>query len=318
MSSGSSAGCDPYIVVCIPAFNEAKNIGTVVRAATAYADKVLVCDDGSSDFTGEKAAEAGAAVIKHPVNRGYGAAIKTLFRAAKEEGADIMVTLDSDGQHNPDQIPLIIKPILDEGHDVVIGSRFINNEDSKKVPAYRSFGIKAITKLMQLTSHRNLTDAQSGFRAYSKNALEKIDLTEEGMAVSTEILMRAGQTNLHVKEVPISVRYDVEDASTHNPILHGVGIVLTIIKFLSVYHPLSFYGLPGIGFLIVAGIYVTWALDIFSATRYVSTNMILVAVGSAVIGVMLLLTAVILYTISALLREKVERKLGRISDAATP
>ncbi|MGH9877870.1 MAG: glycosyltransferase family 2 protein [Nitrososphaerales archaeon] len=316
MSSDSNEGRDPYIVVCIPAFNEAKNIGSVVRAATAYADKVIVCDDGSSDFTGKRAAEAGATVIKHLVNRGYGAAIKTLFHAAKKQGGDITITLDSDGQHNPDQIPLIIKPILEEGYDIVVGSRFLNGEDREKVPAYRSFGIRAITKLAQMTYHKNLTDAQSGFRAYSKNALSKIDLTEEGMAVSTEILMRAGQANLHIKEVPVSVRYDVEDASTHNPILHGVGIVLTIIKFLSIYHPLSFYGLPGIGFLIVAGFYVTWALDLFSATRYVSTNMILIAVGSAVIGVMLLLTAVILYTISALLREKVERKLGRITDAA--
>lgn len=314
--SDSVTDGDPYIIVCVPAYNEAKNIANIVMAAKAHANEVVVCDDGSSDYTDEKAAEAGATVIKHPVNRGYGAAIKTLFRAAKERGADIMVTLDSDGQHNPGHIPLMTRPILDEGYDVVIGSRFLNNEDRNKVPAYRSFGIKAITKLMQITSNRHLTDAQSGFRAYSKNALSKIDLTEEGMAVSTEILMRAGQSNLHIKEVPISVRYDVDDASTHNPILHGVGIVLTIIRFLSVYHPLSFYGLPGIGFLILSGIYVNWALDIFSTTRYVSTNMILIAVGSAVIGVMLLLTAMVLYTISALLREKVERKLGRITDAA--
>jgi glycosyltransferase involved in cell wall biosynthesis len=303
-------------VVCIPAFNEAKNIGKVVRAATAYADKVIVCDDGSSDYTGARAAEAGATVIKHPVNRGYGAAIKTLFRAAKDQDADIMVTLDSDGQHDPDQIPLIIKPILEEGFDVAVGSRFLKTEDRKKVPAYRSFGIRAITRLARMTYQKNLTDAQSGFRAYSRKALSKIDLTEEGMAISTEILMRAGQNHLLIKEVPVSVRYDVESASTHNPVLHGLGIVLTIIRFLSIYHPLSFYGLPGIAFLIVSGIYVNWALDLFSSTRYVSTNMILIAVGSAVIGTMLLLTAVMLYTISALLREKVERRLGRITDSA--
>jgi glycosyltransferase involved in cell wall biosynthesis len=309
-------GGAPYTVVCIPAFNEAKSIGSIVKAAKAHADEVIVCDDGSSDFTYEKAAEAGATVIKHPVNRGYGAAIKTLFRAAKEKGVDVMVTIDSDGQHNPDQIPAVVKPILEGGYDVVIGSRFMNSEDSKKVPAYRSFGIKAITKLAQITSYRNLTDAQSGFRAYSKKALSEIELTEEGMAVSTEILMRAGQKNLLIKDVPISISYDVDDASTHNPVTHGVGIVLTIIKFLSIYHPLSFYGLPGIAFLIIAGIYVTWTLDLFSATRYVSTNMILIAVGSAVIGMMLLVTSLILYTVSALLREKVQRQLDLMTSRA--
>lgn len=128
--------------------------------------------------------------------------------------------------------------------------------------------------------------------------------------------MRAGQKNLLIKDVPISITYEVEDASTHNPIMHGVGIIFSMIRFLSIYHPLSFYGLPGIAFLAVAGLYVTWALDLFSETRYVSTNMILIAVGSAVIGVLLLMTALILYTISALLRERVERQLGRITDAA--
>ena len=151
MPSDRPLGHTPHVVVCIPAYNEAMNIGNVVRAAKAHANEVIVCDDGSSDFTDEKAVEAGATVIRHPVNRGYGGAIKTLFNAAKESGADIMITLDSDGQHNPQQIPAVIDPIIKEGYDVVIGSRFLNAADRTKVPSYRSFGIKAITKLAQMT-----------------------------------------------------------------------------------------------------------------------------------------------------------------------
>lgn len=294
------------VVICIPAYNEEQNIGQIIKQARTYAKQVIVCDDGSADRTADEATRAGALVVKHPFNRGYGAAIKTLFATAKEQDADVMVTIDSDGQHDPEQIPSVIKPILSGETDIVIGSRFLNDRDSKKVPAYRSFGIKTITKLTQMTSYNNkLTDAQSGFRAYSKKALAKIDLVEDGMAVSTEILMRAGQKNLMIKEVPITISYDVDDASTHNPITHGLGVLSTIIKFASLKHPFKFYGLPSIALLAISGYFMITALDLFSSTRYVSTNMIIISIGTAVIGIVLLVTGVILNTFTALLRERI-------------
>src|SRR3989442_6042590 len=296
---------DSRIIVCIPAFNESANIGAIVKTAKLYATEVIVCDDGSSDLTFQEAKAAGATVVRHPFNRGYGTAIKTLFIAAKEKNADVMVTLESDGQHDPNQIPNVVAPILDEGYDIVVGSRFLKEEDRRRAPSYRSFGIKTITKLAQMTSQNNLTDAQSGFRAYSRNAISKIDMIEGGMAVSTEILMRAGQNNLAVKEVPITVRYDIEDASTHNPILQGLGILVSMIRYVSIYHPLAFYGLPGIVIMLVSAFYAVSALDLYSASRYVSTPMVIISVGSAVIGVVLIVTGVILYTMSALLRERI-------------
>lgn len=296
------------IIICIPAFNEGKNIAAIVEKAKAYGTKVVVCDDGSSDNTSEEAKNAGALVVRHPKNKGYGSAIRTLFRVAREMNADIMITLDSDGQHNPDQIPLLLQPVMNESYDIVIGSRFLNKFDRQKVPVYRSIGIKTITKFAQVVSYDSLTDAQSGFRAYNKNALARIDLSEEGMAVSTEILIRAKEDGLSIKEVPVTIRYDVEDASTHNPLHHGMAVISSVVKFISLRHPLAFYGIPGIALLIVAGFFMTSALDMFAKTRFVSTNMIIISIGTAVIGVVLLVTGVILNTLVVLLREGFRRK----------
>ena len=295
------------IIVCIPAYNEAKNVADLIQKAKKYATEVIVCDDGSFDNTDQVARAAGATVIRHPVNRGYGAAINTLFQITKDKSADVMVTLDSDGQHNPEKIPDLLLPILNDGFDIVIGSRFLNKQDGEKVPGYRSLGIKTITRFTQAASYNTLTDAQSGFRAYSRNALNKINLFEEGMAVSTEILLRAKEKFLRIKEVPITVNYNVQRPSTHNPITHGIGVLYSVIQFVSLRHPLAFYGLPGIGLLVVAAVFMSKALELFSASRYISTNLILVSVGTAVVGVVLLATGAILYTITALLK-------GRIND----
>jgi glycosyltransferase involved in cell wall biosynthesis len=294
------------IVVCIPAYNEADRIAEIVNRCLEYATKVIVYDDGSSDNTQEVAMRAGASVIKGVNNRGYGVAIRTLFQLAKEEDVDVMITLDADGQHDPGQINKIIEPVLDQGVDLVIGSRFLNRQDSERVPKYRSFGIKTITRLTQVASYRNITDAQSGFRAYSKRAISKINLYEQGMGVSTEILMRAKEKELLIKEVPVTVEYDMKDTSTHNPLSHGMGVLYTVMQFISLRHPLAFYSLPGIVLLIVAAFYMNNAMELYSATKYISTNMILVSVGTAVVGVVLFATGVILYTLTALLRGRIK------------
>jgi glycosyltransferase involved in cell wall biosynthesis len=296
------------ILVCIPSHNESKTIGQVVLKAKNYATEIIVYDDGSTDNTYDIAKAAGAdSIIRSPVNNGYGVAIRTLFQAAREKDADIMVTIDSDGQHDPEQIPDVVKPIIEEGFDMVIGSRFLSPKDTQKVPRYRSFGIKTITKLAQSASYNNITDSQNGFRAYSKNAFFKLNLFENGMPVSSEILLNAKQKNLSIKEVPITVRYDVEGTSSQNPLLHGAGLVFTLMQFISLRHPLASYGLPGVVLLIIAAVFTNIALDLFSKNGYVSTNLIMVSVGAGVVGAVLLVTSTILYTLTALLR-------GRIKD----
>jgi len=294
------------IIICIPAFNEGKTISDIVNKSKKYANEVIVYDDGSTDDTYEVTKSTGATVIRNPENKGYGVAIRSLFQAAREQDADVMVTLDSDGQHNPDQIPDLVEPILKQGFDLVIGSRFLKRDNKVKVPRYRSFGVKTITKLAQSASYSGISDSQSGFRAYSKNALSKINLFEDGMAVSTEILLRAKEKNLLSTEVPITINYDIKDTSTHNPITHGIGVLYSVFQFISLRHPLAFYGLPGIALLGFAAYFIKHALNLFSETGYVSTNLILVSVGIAVVGVVLLATAAILYTLIALLRGRIK------------
>ncbi|MFB0543624.1 MAG: glycosyltransferase family 2 protein, partial [Candidatus Bathyarchaeia archaeon] len=195
------------IIACIPAFNEEKTIASVVVQARKYVDRVVVCDDGSVDLTGEIAEALGAVVVRHEENMGYGAAIISLFKEARRLCADIAVTLDGDGQHDPRQIPRLVEPLVRNEADIVIGSRFLRREDSSKVPRYRAVGLKMITGLTSNASYDNLTDAQSGFRAYSCRSLEVLMVTEQGMGVSTEILLKANERGLRVVEVPVTISY---------------------------------------------------------------------------------------------------------------
>ncbi len=248
-------------VVGIPAYNEGKTIASMVLKAKRYVDEVIVVDDGSSDDTVELAEEAGAKVIKHEENRGYGASLRTLIHYARDNNKGPLVLVDGDGQHPVDEIPNLLEKILSGEADVTIGSRFLNEKDKKGVPLYRRFGIKILTSLStrSLTFKnaegevKRITDGQSGFRAFSKDALKKINPKETGMGASAEILMEAKDANLDIKEIPISISYE-GDTSTENPLKHGLGVVGSIIRYIETKHCLLTFGVPGlIAFL--AGIY---------------------------------------------------------------
>jgi glycosyltransferase involved in cell wall biosynthesis len=297
------------ILVCIPAYNEEKNIGNIVRKARNHADEVIVCNDGSTDNTAKFALQEGASVINHTKNYGYGKTIRTLFQEALERKADIIVTIDSDGQHDPEQIPIIVEPILKNGFDVVIGSRFIVNKHDVRIPFYRSFGIKTITKFTKQASYKNLTDAQSGFRGYSRHAIETMNLVEDGMQISTEILLRAGSNKLDITEVPVTISYDVENSSTHNFLSHGIGVLFSVIQFISLRHPLIFYGIPGVAVIAMSGYFAYSALELFSSTRYISINLILLSITATITGIILLTTGSILFTIAVMLRKQTKLTL---------
>lgn len=289
----------PKIVVCIPAYNEARAIAEVINKAKPFATRIIVCDDGSVDDTAKVAEELGAEVIRHTTNKGYGAAIRTLFQKAKEENADVMVTLDSDGQHDPDQIPEIIGPVLKQGYDIVIGSRFLNESDKNQVPAYRSFGIKTITSFAKLISYSTITDAQSGFRAYSKKAMAMINITGSGMAVSTEILAKARENDLTITEVPVTIIYEIEDTSTHHPVSHGLGVMAAMVQYAALKHPLLFCGIPGLVFLIIAGFFVGLTVNLYSSEGFFSINMAILAIGLGIFGLILIVAGVAFFIMAS-------------------
>ena len=285
----------------IPAFNEEKNIAKIITKLRKISDSIIVCDDGSSDMTAEIAINLGATVIKHERNKGYGAAINSIFKKAREIDSEILVTFDADGQHKVEDIENVINPIKEDVADIVIGSRFLKNKNN--VPNYRKLGIKVITKVTNASMKEELTDSQSGFRAYNKKVLAEISPSDMGMGISTEILIKASNKNLRLTEVPIEVLYE-GDTSTHNPVSHGTSVLISTIKFTSIEHPLKFYGVPSIIFLSIGLIFTYLAIDFYVEVGRLSTNITIVGAGTSLIGVVLLITAILLYSLVNVVREK--------------
>ena len=290
------------IVIGIPAYNEEKNIAKTVIKLQKLADKIIVCNDGSSDLTGEIAEKLGAIVVNHSKNLGYGAGIRSIFQKARELDTDILVTFDADGQHRIEDIKTVLDPLIKNETDIVIGSRFLNDKDTN-VPKYRKIGIKAITNMTNTASDLDLTDSQSGFRAYNKKVLEEITPSEYGMGVSTEILIKASKKKFKIKEVPIIVLYE-GDTSTHNPVSHGVSVVMSTMKFTSIEHPLKFYGIPGLIFLTIGFFFIVWTIQEFTIHRQIITNISLIGIGSIIMGTMLTMTSIMLYSLVNVVRER--------------
>ena len=288
------------VVIGIPAYNEEKNIAKIIVKLQNIANKIIVCNDGSTDLTSEISNKMGAIVINHPKNLGYGAAIKSLFSKARELDADVLITYDADGQHRIEDINKVLEPIEHNNADIVIGSRFLDKK--MKIPAYRKFGINAITKMSNITTKKKITDSQSGFRAYNKKSLQEIVPSDNGMGVSTEILIKANKKSLRIIEVPIIILYEGE-TSTHNPMSHGISVMLSTMKFISIEHPLKFYGIPGLIFLLTGFIFIIWAIQIYTEYGSVITNITLVGIGATIVAMMFLMTSIILYSLVNVVRE---------------
>ena len=288
------------IFVGMPAFNEEDNIAAIIIKVKKLGYDVIVCNDASNDLTAEISEKLGAILVTHNRNLGYGASIQSLFSKAREVNADILVTFDADGQHRPEDIGKLVQPILDQEADLVIGSRFL--EKTSDIPKYREIGIKALTKLANTSINLKLTDSQSGLRAYSKKAIQSIFPSEDSMGVSTEILIKGDQAGLKIVEVPVIVLYEGE-TSTQNPTIHGIDVATATIKQISIKHPLMFYGFPGLGFLALGLFFTVLTLTNFAESRTILTNQALLAVGSIIVGLVLIVTAIILFTIISVVRE---------------
>jgi glycosyltransferase involved in cell wall biosynthesis len=295
------APAKPSIVVGIPAFNEEKTIAKVILRSQKYADKIVVCDDGGSDLTGEISRRLGAEVVRHETNLGYGAAIQTLFERAKELGADVLVTLDADGQHDPEDIPNVVKPIIEGSADIAVGSRFTDVRSSSVIPWHRKAGIKLISRIVENSTKQGVADAQSGLRAYGSKSLDKLTMAEKGMGVSVEILMNARKQGLRVQEVPATCDYGSElKKHVHNPVMHGADVIMSIIRLIVEDRPLSVLGIPAIVCLGGGVFFGVWMLQIYGAEHYIVTNIALASLAFVLIGFFLLSTSITLYAIARL------------------
>jgi glycosyltransferase involved in cell wall biosynthesis len=252
-------------------------------------------------MTSEIAKNLGVIVISHKKNMGYGAAIRAIFEKSAEIGSDILVTFDADGQHRVEDVSRVLRPLENSEADIVIGSRFLGKQSN--VPNYRKLGIKVITQVTNSSIKTKLTDSQSGFRAYSKQVLSKISLSEIGMGISTEILIKASSKGLRITEVPITILYS-GDTSTHNPVSHGTSVLFSTIKFTSIEHPLKFYGIPSVIFLTIGMIFTSLAVQYYVDVGRLNTDLTLIGAGTILIGIILLISAILLYSLVSVVREK--------------
>ena len=289
------------ILVAMPAYNEERSIAGTVHRIQQYVGRVLVIDDGSKDATGAIATALGARVVRHPKNRGYGGALQTIFQTAREMGVERLVILDADGQHNPADIPALLA-VLDDGADVVIGSRFL--DDSKgEIPTYRKVGMKVLDGMTHLAGGVHVTDSQSGFRAYGRRAIEMIQISGKGMSAGSEILIQAAAAGLAIAEVPITVRYDLEGTSSEHPVAHGIKVLIDIVRLISCRRPLIFFGIPGLVFAISGFCVELYAFSQFYLTAQFHYLLFSGGVVFLILGFNLGTVGMILYSMVHLLHE---------------
>ncbi len=286
------------IIAAIPCFNEELFIGSVALQTKDYVDQVLVIDDGSTDKTAAVAEKAGALVIKHSSNKGKATAVNTAFEHAKKSGCKVLVLLDGDGQHDPAHIPYLVRPVLEDKADMVVGSRYLDTKSY--IPRLRRWGHYVLTSFTNLGSRVRMTDSQSGLRAFSVKAIQAFSFVEQGLSVESEMQFLANDAGLRVIEVPVGVRY--YGKSKRSPIAHGIGVLNSIFGLISRRIPLFFFGVPGIAMLAV-GFWEGWrVIQGWDTYHAFWLGPALMAVLLCVVGALSLFTGLILHTIKSFLK----------------
>ncbi len=216
------------VLVVIPALNAERSIGAVVREAKLVNEKVLVIDDGSSDRTGEMARDAGARVIRHDVNKGKGAALKSGFAYALENGFEVVVTLDADGQHLPHEIPKFMAAYEETSADLIIGGRA--HLFGQMLPR-RRMANRFSARSIAFASKTNVTDSQSGFRLYSAHLLRSVRLRTDGFDLESEVIVCAGRRGFRVVTIPIELSFvDGLSTSHYKPLADTLRIAWTVMR----------------------------------------------------------------------------------------
>jgi len=299
----------PKIVAIVPAYNEEDTIAKIILQTKRYVDAVIVCDDGSTDMTFKIAEALGVKVVRHDENRGKGEAMKSLFGEIMALDPDIIVALDGDGQHNPDEIPMLVKPIEKGASDVVVGSRYVGGA-KPGAPLYRRLGLRLINFLYRRAGV-STKDTQSGFRAYSQKAFQYlIHCDADGYGIEGEQLFLAARNGLRVMEVPVNIRYDgLRQTSKKTPLSHGLDLVLTLLRLVVEEKPLKYLGLPGICVAFVGMILWLYLLWMFNLTQHFNIPVTILTVGLSIIGVFLVVSGIILQGF-----KRIDEKLERSSE----
>lgn len=202
------------VLVIIPAFNEAKKIGQIIESIKDAGFSVLVVDDGSVDDTRRQALFAGAKVLRHVINRGQGAALNTGIAYAIKQQHEVAVFFDADGQMQPSEISKVLNPILSDGVDVVLGSRFLGQ--AVNLPMSKKILLKVALVFTRLITGLKLTDVHNGFQAWKISALKKINLTQDRQAYASEVLNEIADKKLKYQEVPVTIIYNEYGQSLFN------------------------------------------------------------------------------------------------------
>jgi glycosyltransferase involved in cell wall biosynthesis len=288
------------VMVGIPCYNEEVAIGSLVVRASQYADRVVVLDDGSTDKTAEVARLAGADVLVHSANCGKGAALRDLFKYATQYSVDILVILDGDGQHDPDDIPKLVQPLMRDEADIVNGSRYLNG-GRRETPRYRRFGQVVLDKFTRLGFSRdvNVTDTQSGFRAFSMKAARVFKFGTEQMAIDSEMLMDASKAGLRIKEVDVNVRYDVGHSSAH-PVTHGLQVLVEVLRNIEFKKPLLAFTVPGLIFIGIGIALAVYAIQGFYAWGRIPNGPAILMLLLVIVGTFMALTGIILHSMASL------------------
>ena len=286
------------IIAVIPAYNEEDFIGSVVLKTISHVDKVIVIDDGSNDKTADIARLAGAEVICHKSNLGKGYALRSGFKKAKEMEANVVVCLDGDGQHDPDEIPSVVNPILQENADIVIGSRFLGNGAKKTIPIHRRFGQKFLTMSTNISSNTKITDSQSGFRGFSNKTLNAFDFSQASFGIESEMIENGSSNGFKIEEIPISCKYEQHNKHTFSATKHGATVLRSILGLIKEKHPLLFFGLPGLVFLGIGIHFGLYSLNTFTEHNVLPLGSAILTLMFSIVGVLSIFSALILDTIN--------------------
>jgi glycosyltransferase involved in cell wall biosynthesis len=297
--------------VVIPAYNESRFIGSVVLGLKRRPVDILVVDDGSSDDTADIAQAAGAEVLRLENNRGKGAALNAGLEHVRQKAPDAVVIIDADGQHLPQELEQVVRPILEQQADIVIGSRYL--EGTSNTPSHRRFGHKVMNFFTGLFSGVQASDSQSGYRAFSPQAYRLLTFTSYDFSVESEMQFLASEHNLKIVDVPVTIQY--LDKEKRSPWRQGASVLYGILRLTGQYRPLLYFSMPGVISLLAGLIWGGVVINRYRIYGQLAIGYAMICVLLCLIGISLFSTGITLHSMRALFQEHLSGSVREIKDS---